>query len=94
MATTRDSSYLELTPAEFQALSDAKATALIQLADRLDRRRALYAMTGIVSGTLIIALCIWVFRDLVLHGCYKSAYAVLGTGVLGIIGRLIAARLQ
>lgn len=85
---------LGLTPREFAALSEERAAALIRLAEGKHRRETLYAILGMACGTLCFLGCIIAFAYLVMHAHSTEAYVVLGTAVLALIGRMIAARLE
>lgn len=84
--------YLLPTSAELEPLSDAKVKALMVLADHESKRSNLYAITGMLCGTLSFLSCLGSFVFLVLRGHERAAGLVLGTTVLAIIGRMIRGR--
>lgn len=85
---------LGLRAYQFAALGDAKAAALTQLAENYHRRETFYASLGMACGTLCFLSCVLAFAYLVMHAHSTEAYVVLGTAVLALIGRMIAARLE
>jgi hypothetical protein len=72
-----------------QALAPEKLAVIVQLADSVNRRSYVYAMTGKICATISFIGCLAVFAFLVNAGHDTAAGIVLGATVLATIGRLI-----
>jgi hypothetical protein len=57
------------------------------------RRKMIYALVNSIMGGLCFLAVIAGFVYLVAHGFYKSASALLATGVLAIVKQMLGARL-
>jgi hypothetical protein len=86
--------FLELTPTQFQALSDQKAVELLRVQSTFTTQKARHAALGITYGTISyiasLAACIY----LAVHGFPKLAAMALGTPVLTVIKRMLDSRLS
>ncbi|KAA6462134.1 hypothetical protein DYQ86_10985 [Acidobacteria bacterium AB60] len=86
-------SFFDLTPQQYQELSDAKALSLEKLADRQMMLQARYAQTGMVGAIMLLLSCVGAFVYLVMNQHPTEAYFVLGGAVLTLITRILSARL-
>jgi hypothetical protein len=89
-----ESGVLQITAKDLSQLSDATAARTLELADKINLREHSYATSGMRSGLISFATCVASFTFLVHDGHPKSAFTVLGAGVLSIIGKMIGARLS
>ena len=78
--------------ADLSTLSDSTAMRVILAVDLQNARAFSYARSGMICGTVSFMACIASFTFLVMHGHATAAGVVLGTTVLGIVGKMIAAR--
>jgi hypothetical protein len=85
--------YLLPPAADLALLSEQASASVIQAVNEENRRAHTYAMLGMICGTVSFLACIASFSYLVINGHPQAAGVILGTGVLAIIGRMIAARL-
>lgn len=81
--------YLLPPTSELQALSDEKIKVIAALADADSRRSNGYAIIGMLCGTISFLGCLGSYVYLVAQHHDTAAGVVLGTTVLGIIGRMI-----
>ncbi|HEX4029570.1 MAG TPA: hypothetical protein VHX20_04360 [Terracidiphilus sp.] len=85
---------LELTQAQFQALSDQKAADLLRAQTILATRRARHADIGLISGLLSYAIAVFACIYLAMHGFPKLAATALGAPILTVIKRMIDSRVN
>jgi hypothetical protein len=85
--------YLLPPVAELQLLPPVLAESVIQAVEAENRRAHRYASLGMICGTASFLACIAAFCYLVIESHPAAAGVILGTGVLAIVGRMIAARL-
>jgi hypothetical protein len=85
---------LELTQAQFEALSDQKATELLRAQTNLSAQRARHANLGILCGTISYAISVSACVYLAMHGFPKLAAAAVGTPILTVIKRMIDSRID
>jgi hypothetical protein len=83
---------LDLTRAEFLALSDEKMKEATQRASARHQRHAMYAGLRMGFGSLCLVVCFTGFAYLGIHNHPVQAGLVIGMVVLASIGRVIAAR--
>ena len=85
-------SILNIKPVELAALDPEIALEVLGGAIAVDRRNFLYEVLTAMMGWTLAAGILVLFALLLRWGFEKSAYAVLGTEVLGVIGRFQSAR--
>jgi hypothetical protein len=90
---SKPASYLLPSVAELQQLSDSKAIQVIQAVDAENQRAHTYASLGMICGTTSFLACVGAFSYLAINNHPTAAGVILGTGVLAIVGRMIASRL-
>jgi hypothetical protein len=86
-------SLLQLTPDQYLALSDAQSTAIVKLANDRHQRQYWYASLGMLCGTVTFVICIYAYEHFVDGGHPREAKYVLGAAILGMITRILTARL-
>jgi hypothetical protein len=77
---------------ELTELSDEKVQTLVGLAENQSRRSHVYALCGLVRGTLSFLACLACFVYLVMHSHDEAASVVLGASVLAIITGMVRGR--
>jgi|HubBroStandDraft_3_1064219.scaffolds.fasta_scaffold814140_2 hypothetical protein len=87
-------SLLELTQAQFEALSDQKATELLRAQTNISTQKARHANLGIVCGTISYAISVSACVYLAMHGFPKLAAAAIGAPILTVIKRMIDSRVD
>ncbi len=78
---------------ELRSLPLPTVELIIKAVDTENQRGHVYALLGMICGTISFLACIAVFSYLVVHGHPSAAGVILGTGVIAIVGRMIASRL-
>ncbi len=81
--------YLFPPASELQTLSDEKIKVIAALADADSKRLNGYPIVGMLCGTVSFLRCLGSYVYLVSQHHDGAAGVVLGTTVIGIIGRMI-----
>ena len=84
---------IEMTAQEFAQLTQPQALLLTRLVDQNEERKLEYARQALWCSSLCFAICVICFTVLVMYGHPRFASVLLGTTVLGFLGRFIKARL-
>lgn len=79
---------------ELAALSEVTAARVLQNCDNANRREAIYAGLSMICGTFGLLGCVASFAYLAASNHPKSAAAVIGTGLLAIVGQIVNSRLN
>jgi hypothetical protein len=78
----------------YKGISEALPVLIIQAIDGQLRREYKYALGGQIVAGLALVLLAGGFVFLVMNGHERPAYALLGAGVLNVIGGFLRARLS
>jgi hypothetical protein len=78
----------------YKGISDALPVLIVQAIDAQLRREYRYAIGGQVVAGVALVLMGGGFVFLVMNGHDKSAYSLLGAGVLNVIGGFLRSRLS
>src|SRR5712691_1934169 len=81
--------FLDLTPSQFMALSDAKATELLRVQAELNQLKTRHARWALVLGTTSYLASLGTFAYLVMNEHPKMAGLALSTSVLTVIKRIL-----
>jgi hypothetical protein len=93
----RERSSVVLSPLqlrEYYQVDPALPALIVEKIDRDQQREFQYATRALTIGGLITCLAIGGFVYLVMHDKDTPAYTLLGSGVLGLIGSFLRARLR
>jgi hypothetical protein len=82
------------TVSDLAKLTPEVASEVLRFADRVNQRETGYATLGAVCGASCFLCCAGVFVYLVETGHPAAAGTVLGTAVLGIVGKFIDSRIR
>ena len=81
------------TARDLALLSDEKVKAILEVIDREGERANRYAVYAMTCGTVSLLGCFGLFGYLVMQGHERAASLIFGTTVVGLIGKIVLARL-
>jgi len=78
---------------ELGSLTPQKIQMVMDLIDREGEREFRYAWLSMLSGTVCLLASLAIFTYLVMRGHETAAGVVFGTTIVGLIGKIVLARL-